>query len=316
MLTHDDGRLRFANPAAERLLGPEARTFLGQPLTEVLGLRAAGSDLNFTGWLAEVRRGAVPLTLPADAALELPNGAELPVEGSAASLRHLQTAREEERTVIARELHDELGQLLTGFKIDLVWLEKRLKEDADSARSSPLLGKVKSMLELVQGMVTSVRRISAELRPPVLDDGGLPAALEWLTKDFHRRSGVACQLDVGIERTELPREMATALFRIVQESLTNVMRHAAARRVQVELWDEGDDLHLRVQDDGRGVCDDERQGERSFGLLGMRERALLLGGEFQINRRPEGGTTVCVRVPLNAPDPVRKNEHDSSACCR
>lgn len=203
-----------------------------------------------------------------------------------------QTIREEERTAMAREIHDELGQALTAMKMDLAWLTKRLPED-----QSPLHERVQGITELVNGTIKMVRRLATQLRPAILDDLGLEAALEWQAQEFQTRTGIACNFVTEVEVADLVPERATAIFRICQESLTNVARHAHATTVGIRLWEEQNHLLLEVKDNGRGITANETTQTRSFGLLGMRERTFLLGGEFQLTSSPNHGTTVMARIP-------------------
>jgi two-component system sensor histidine kinase UhpB len=202
-------------------------------------------------------------------------------------------AREEEKTLIARELHDELGQLLTALKMDLSWLRERLP-----AGETALAGKAEQMNALVDRTVTSVRRISAELRPLMLDDLGLPDAVTWLTDDFAARSGVRVNVRVSLEVAgDIARPVANTLYRVLQESLTNIARHAQAKLAWVTLDSEGAVLRLEVEDDGRGIDEAALAKSRSLGVKGMRERVRYLGGTLEIGRAPRGGTRVLVRLP-------------------
>lgn len=214
----------------------------------------------------------------------------------------LNSLREEEMVRIARELHDELGQKLTGLKMDLSWLEGRLGPDRGA-----LHDKVGSMKKLIDATVKSVRRISTGLRPLVLDDLGPIAALEWLADDFSRRSAIDVVLDLGMEELDVDDRTATALFRIVQESLTNVARHAGATRVEVSLNFEGERLVLKIADDGKGMPAEALSRKGGFGLVGIRERAFMCGGEFRVSGGPHGGTTVEVDIPL--PEGELKERH-------
>lgn len=207
---------------------------------------------------------------------------------------HLQRVREEERTRIAREIHDELGQTLTGLKMDVSWLGKKLSAD----EPPPLQEKIKQMASMIDTMILTVKRIGTELRPAVLDSLGLMAALEWLTQDFEKRLGVPCAFLSDREDIVIDAERATALFRICQEALTNVIRHAEANNVVVRVRNEDSVLILEVEDDGKGLPVDEAKQGTSFGLLGMRERTMLLNGQFEVNRRPTGGTVVRAAIPL------------------
>jgi PAS domain S-box-containing protein len=205
---------------------------------------------------------------------------------------YLQTAREEERTSIAREIHDELGQAMTAMKMDLSWLVKRVPED-----QQPVQERLRGMIELVSDTITTVRRLATQLRPGILDDLGLHAALEWQAHEFQTRTGIGCDFVAAADVADLAPERATAIFRICQEALTNVARHAHATSVHIRLWEEAKHLLLEVQDNGRGISTNETAQARSFGLLGMQERAFLLGGEFQLTGSPNNGTTVTARIP-------------------
>jgi PAS domain S-box-containing protein len=211
---------------------------------------------------------------------------------------HLQSVREEERTRIAREVHDELGQLLTGFKMDLAWLDKRLAGLPEHPVRAPLIDKVKTMSGLIDDMVRSVRKIAAELRPGVLDDLGLVAAMEWQAREFQARTGIECQYTSAVDAAPVNSDICTNVFRIFQETLTNVARHAGASRVTAHLSGGNGQLVLEVRDNGRGVTEAEKLNSHSFGLLGMRERAMMFGGGFQITGAPGQGTTVRVTVPV------------------
>ena len=204
--------------------------------------------------------------------------------------------REEERTRIAREIHDELGQTLTGFKMELAWLKGRLAKGVGAGNLAALQGKVDEMSGLIDFTIQTVCRVAIELRPQLLDDLGLAAALDWETKDFQKRTGIPCEVE--LENVDLDRDRSTALFRICQEALTNVTRHAGASAVSVRMQREGNTLVLEVQDNGKGIAEKDLLQRRSFGLLGMRERATLEGGELQITGQPGKGTTVLVRLPL------------------
>jgi PAS domain S-box-containing protein len=211
---------------------------------------------------------------------------------------HLQTVREEERTRISREIHDHLGQMVTGLKMDVSWLERRIAQVADKSVQTLLLDKIKSMAELLDRMIKSVRQISAELRPGVLDDLGLVSALEWHAREFQARTGIECHLQSTSGEAPVPPAIGTAAFRIFQETLTNVARHAQATRVAVNLAAEAGSLVMQIRDNGRGITEKEKVNLKSLGLVGMRERATILGGEFRIDGKPGQGTTVTVRIPL------------------
>ena len=207
---------------------------------------------------------------------------------------NLESVREEERTQIARELHDQLGQALTGMKFDLAWLTNRLvKKDASLAQ------KAAAITVEMDTMIKTVRRIATELRPGMLDDLGLAASIEWQARDFEKRTGIVCTVNVPIVDLPLARDQSVALFRIFQEALTNVARHASAQIIEVKLTATPEEWILEVCDDGRGIQAQEIAGRHSLGLLGMRERAMRLGGTFEIKGFPGEGTTVTVSFPVN-----------------
>jgi signal transduction histidine kinase len=207
--------------------------------------------------------------------------------------QHEQTRREEDRARMAREIHDELGQALAGLKMDLAWLQKHT-----GPKQKDLLQKFGDMSDLVDTTIQDVRRIATELRPGMLDDLGLVPAMEWQLQEFQKRSGIRCRFTSSLEEVALDAEETTVLFRILQEALTNVARHASATRVEVSLDKEQGYVRLRVQDNGRGITESEVNGSKSFGLLGMRERVLLRSGGFSIQGTPGQGTTLVIRLPL------------------
>jgi signal transduction histidine kinase len=204
----------------------------------------------------------------------------------------LQSVREEERTRVAREIHDELGQALTGIKLESASLIRELPGEAKQQAN-----RAKSIAKLADETIQAVRRIATDLRPGILDDLGLAATVEWVAEEFQARTGTKVQLTLPGVDLAIDRERATALFRILQEILTNVARHANATQVSVRLVNEEGSLILEVHDNGKGVSKEELSAGRSLGILGMRERALLLGGELAISGAPAFGTTVTVRIP-------------------
>jgi signal transduction histidine kinase len=236
---------------------------------------------------------------------------------------HLQSVREEERTQIARDIHDELGQALTCLKMDVSWLSSKLSTDhfvplsppaqsQNTARRSrskqrngsksktqeSLLDKTKTMLKFIDGTIQTVRRLSTGLRPPVLDDLGLSAAIEWQAQEFKARTGIRCKLTLPSNDITLDQKRTTAIFRIFQETLTNVARHSNATQVGISLSKESGKVSLNVKDNGKGITETEISNTMSLGLVGMKERALLLGGEVYITGVHRKGTTVTVRIPI------------------
>jgi len=209
----------------------------------------------------------------------------------------LQSAREEEGTRIARELHDELGSALTSLKWDLESVDKLCSESIDPSDPLPVREKIKEMIQLLDNTVSAVVRISSELRPTILDDLGLLAAIEWQAQQFESRTGILCQIDSFVEQVDLSREQATAVFRIVQEAMTNVLRHANATRVNITMADEDRDFVLEIRDNGIGITKDQVTASQSLGLIGIRERASIAGGAIEITGAPAKGTVVTLRIP-------------------
>jgi PAS domain S-box-containing protein len=207
--------------------------------------------------------------------------------------RRLQNAREEERKRVSREIHDELGQALTAIKMDLALVLQDLPPDKVSEAH-----RARSAMKLLNQTLQSVRRIATELRPSMLDDLGLVAALEWAAEDFQARTGTECRIRLPEQDITLDPERATALFRIFQETLTNIARHAAATEVNARLANHDGVLLLEVRDNGKGVKPEELSAATSLGILGMRERALLLGGNLTITGAPGQGTMVIARIPV------------------
>ena len=225
------------------------------------------------------------------------------LEASRAQLRalasRLQKVREEERTEVAREIHDELGQALTGLKLDIAWMKNRLPRDHE------VMAQCVSIIERIDQTLNSVRRIATALRPSVLDQLGLAAALEWQGEEFRARTGIDVDMDLCVDGlcvddAVLPEELGSSAFRILQESLTNVARHSKATKVKIRLEQTPTLLTLEVSDNGVGALEVCLDGTSSLGVVGMRERALACGGDFSITGHPDRGTTVLLRVPLSA----------------
>jgi len=215
---------------------------------------------------------------------------------------HLHAVREEERVHLAREVHDELGQAFTGLKLQLSWLRYQVPGLRRTVSLRTLMDKMDSMNDLIETSITTVRRIATELRPAILDTFGLVPALEWMTQDFQNRSGLDCTFFASMENVSLDPERASAVFRIAQESLTNVIRHAQATRVNVRFESASEEhLALTIADNGIGIAPIEARSDRTYGLLGMQERALLLGGSIIFEGSPQGGTTVLLTLPMQSP---------------
>lgn len=207
---------------------------------------------------------------------------------------HLQSIREEERTKIAREIHDELGQQLTGIFFEVSGIKTmrtRSKAQLDE--------RIDKIHEMVENLISSVQRIASELRPALLDDLGLIPAIEWEVSQFEQRTKINSKLNLNISELDLPKETATVIFRILQESLTNIARHSKAKKVIIDLKIENGDFLMEIIDNGIGVPEEKLSDPKSIGLIGMKERAFSCNGELLIDSKPKKGTRVKLRIPLN-----------------
>jgi signal transduction histidine kinase len=216
---------------------------------------------------------------------------------------HLQVVREEEKSKLARDIHDELGGILVSAKMDVAWVEKRLRE-----RDPEAAAKLDRTLQTLDDGVETKRRIIEELRPTLLDNLGLPAALDWQVHEICDRSGLQCSIEMPPEDATIDPALAIALYRIVQEALTNIVKYARAENVTVDLSLTADDVILLIEDDGVGIPDDAQNNRLSHGIAGMRPRVRAMHGEFSIGRRPEGGTIIEVNIPI-----PRQQEAESGA---
>ncbi|MCK4950422.1 MAG: CHASE domain-containing protein, partial [Gammaproteobacteria bacterium] len=219
--------------------------------------------------------------------------------------RHLESIREEERKHIAREVHDEVGQLLTALSMDAHWVIKHCPDNNHILEEKAL-----SMLPNIESAIIAVQRIVSELRPAILDDLGLVAAINWYCEQFQTRTGVTCELNMSLDNISVDTERSTAIFRILQETLTNVTRHAHATRVTASMGIDDHTIYMRITDNGIGISDDSLNANDAFGLIGMRERALALAGSIVIERNNDSGTTVNLLLPIycdiNATDTTSK----------
>ncbi|MFQ6069447.1 MAG: histidine kinase [Candidatus Aminicenantales bacterium] len=207
--------------------------------------------------------------------------------------RHLQSTREGERTRIAREIHDELGQSLLALKMDLSLMLKEVPKGLKTLRK-----KIAAMSELVKNSIKEVKRIATELRPAIIDELGLAAAVEWQVNRFQARTGIKCTTSIEPKEPKVTRHQSTAIFRILQEGLTNIARHSNANRVRVSLKKKGNRVELEIKDNGKGISEEKLSNPSSFGLSGMEERVLAMNGKIKITGKPEKGTTVKVSIPL------------------
>jgi PAS domain S-box-containing protein len=322
MLLDDRLRVARANRAAVAFFDRPFAALLRQPVAELLrALEPARGALRLPDprrlrkrWEKEVhlagRRAWVLLSLdPIRGADGRPAGAvhvlrditerkraELALRDSLAQLRslsaRLESAREQERTRIAREIHDELGHALTALKMDVAWLAGRL-----AGGGAPLAERAAAMSALIDRTIATVRALATALRPSILDELGLAAAIEWEAAEFGRRTGIAVRVSAPAAPPRLDAERATAVFRIFQEALTNVARHAEARHVRVALKELRTRIVLEVADDGRGLLPAEAAGPRSLGILGMSERARAVGGRTTLTGRPGRGTRLRLSLP-------------------
>lgn len=206
----------------------------------------------------------------------------------------LEDVREEERTHISRELHDELGQVLTGLKIDLTWLAKRIPEE-----QRPLLDKANLMRGQIDSIIEYIRRIATQLRPKLLDDFGFVEAIEWVISDFRERTAIRCRFRSNLQHMNIDPKASTIVFRIIQETLTNIMRHSGASSVTIYMKKTSTHLNIEVKDNGIGINENDMKATRSLGILGMRERVSILNGTMTIEGAPGKGTRIKISIPVS-----------------
>jgi two-component system, NarL family, sensor histidine kinase UhpB len=333
----EDEQILMFNPMAEQLFGISAYEAIGTSLGRLMpsrfrkahamhvrqfgvigvsdrqmgkqrvlfGLRANGEEFPIEASISQIRdiNGKLYTVMLRDVTERVK--ADTTLKASREELRalsaNLQHVREEEKHRIARELHDDLGQQLTALKMELSSVENMLYDGvsvAEPATREQLAAQIQGMRRLIDTTVASVRRIAADLRPVMLDDLGLVPAIEWLANDFTSRYGIAVESSIGHGDTKFSPDAATTLFRIVQEALTNVARHAQATRVTLAISVDGGECTLRVSDNGHGDSHEVIPDGKSFGLLGMRERAHMLGGQVFIETATGHGFSITVKFPL------------------
>jgi PAS domain S-box-containing protein len=265
---------------------------------DIIGLRADGAEFPIESTIAQVTIDGKTMFTAILRDIGERRRAEDELRESHHQLRELasslQNIREEERTSIARELHDELGQQLLRLRMDLSWLSGRLKELPPAIQ-----GKVADMKAFVAGTVDTLRRVTTRLRPPLLDELGLAEAAQWQLDDFSRQTGIEVASRIQIDGGPLDERTSINAFRILQESLTNVARHADATQVHVSLVASDECLALEIRDNGRGRAFADKP-ELGHGLVGIRERTLMLGGRMEISSAPGEGFSISIRIPLDA----------------
>jgi two-component system sensor histidine kinase UhpB len=210
--------------------------------------------------------------------------------------QYLQSVRERESKRIAREIHDVMGQQLTALKMDVSWLSHRIPSNKEEEKA--FLDKAKAMSDLIDDTIKAVQKISAELRPGLLDDLGLLPAIEWLSQDFQSRTSIHCRTQFDCNEVDLDPDCATAIFRVSQEALTNIARHSKATRATIKISERNGRLQLTIRDNGRGIKKEDALSPTSLGLLGMRERLRPFGGELLINGVAKRGTTLTADIPM------------------
>lgn len=324
-----DGRCLLWNPAAEHIFGWRADEVIGHPLPtvgptqseehrllrervlagdafsdmEIVRRRKDGSEIDISLSTAPLRDrdglvcGLIGLMSDISGRKRTATELRQAYEQLRALSQRLDSVREEESARIAREIHDELGQALTAAKLDLAWVITRLEKSDDPMIRTRIRERLLALTHSTEATIQAVRKIATALRPRILDELGLVAAIEWLGHDFETRTGVRCHCSLPPHTISLDPGQATALFRICQEALTNVMRHAHATHVHLCVARTDHEVTLEVTDDGHGIPDQALASSRSLGLLGMRERAQQWGGTLSIRRTSEKGTTLTVKMP-------------------
>jgi two-component system sensor histidine kinase UhpB len=263
--------------------------------------RKDGSFLDVEIIAHEIEFDGVPARLVLANDVTEKQKAEDELKGSREQLRqlaaYLQNVREEERAAIAREIHDELGQVLTSLKMNLIFVDKKITKNGEQINIPDLHGEIDGMKSTIDDSVKRIRKIITELRPEMLDQLGLIPALEWQVKEFKSKSGIDCELLNYFGETEINKNIAIAVYRIFQEALTNVLRHSKATKVNIKIDRKNNHMELEICDNGVGI-EPKKNKTKTFGVLGMRERAIILGGDFNVQKNEPSGTKVLVNIPL------------------
>jgi PAS domain S-box-containing protein len=338
LLVDRRGRIVLINAEIERLFGYQRDELVGKPVEilvpechreahlsqrasflaeprprrmasgrEIHGVRKDGRVLSVETGLARIETPDGEFVLSTVTDVSDRKRLEEAQQARVLALRLLE-AGETQRKWMAREIHDALGQALTALKLEISWFAGRLPKD-----DAMLRARAKAMGELATSTIQEVRRLSAELRPAILDDHGLLAAIRWQVGDFEKRTGLRCALALPTAKIALDEEGCTAVFRVLQEALTNVTQHAQAEKITVALWQEQQgNLVLEVGDDGRGISTEQASSPDSLGLLGMRERAFLHDGTLTVAGAPGSGTTVTLRMPCGSAHPGERARPEDS----
>lgn len=325
LLEKREGTVTHANPAVTKMLGYSKEEFIGKKL-EAIGISLNIDDIQQMIIMLNrhgiIHNEDIPIRTKAGQTIytdiylvdrarlfqcnirditerKLADDASINYQSQLRALAgHLQSIREDERANIAREIHDSLGQATTGLKIELTNLKDIIPKSSDKKKNDTIHKMINEMNEQINSLIESVRRISSELRPGVLDDLGLIAALEWQLQDFGNRNRINTVYSSTIDSISLNEKTTTALFRIFQESLTNITRHAKATKVELRVKKMQNQLILEIEDNGRGITEAEILDKSSLGIMGMKERSILIGGEITFSGKPGEGTIVSVITPV------------------
>lgn len=334
IVTDADGVIQFINPKTEQISGRRSATLIGSRLETCFRFQDIKSGRPVEWKPADVIRHPDRYDRPRVFHLMSESGSATPVEETVTPIRddraellglvtvfrdvtrqyeyeqrlrefsaYLQTVQENERTHIAREIHDELGQTLTALKMDVSWLRRKMESIPE-----PVGQKLTAMTELINQIISRVKKITSELRPGLLDDLGLAAAIEWQADEFTKRTDIPCKVVIRPDNLTVGAALSTSLFRVFQEALTNIMRHAKASRVDVRLTQRNHEVELNIRDNGLGIRPDQMNDSKSFGLIGMRERIQFIGGRVRIQAKKGGGTEIRVWAPLSSETHAAKTD--------